>query len=47
MIPNAKMDACEKAPPAKVSNRPSKPPFLLALAVAVAKRLGFSPGRTI
>ena len=46
MIPKARIEAWEKAPPAKVSNNPSKP-FLEAFAWALAKRLGLIPGKTI
>ena len=46
IIPKAKMEACEKAPPANVSNNPSKP-FFEALACAEERRFGFNPGNTM
>ena len=45
MIPNAKMDACEKAPPANVSIRPSIPP--LADLPKSCSLFGSIPGREI
>lgn len=45
MIPNAKMEAFEKAPPTKASNRPRTP--LLALSDKLLNLLGSIPGKTI
>ena len=45
-MPNAKMDACENAPPAKVSNKPSNP-LLDACNFASSNNFGFIPGSTI
>jgi len=41
MIPNAKIDALEKDPPANVSNKPSKP----FLALCRSNLLGSIPGK--
>ena len=40
------MEAWENAPPANVSNNPSKP-FFEALAWALANKFGLIPGKTI
>ena len=45
MIPNAKMDAFEKAPPTKVSSKPSMPD--LELSARLDNLLGSIPGKTI
>ena len=45
IIPNAKIDALEKAPPTNASNRPNIPPFELLLRFA--SLLGSIPGKTI
>src|SRR6187431_537726 len=45
MIPNAKMDACENAPPANVSIKPSIP--FLELAIEAWIPSGSIPGKTI
>ena len=44
ITPNAKIDACENAPPANVSKRPSKPLLVLVESVSL---FGFIPGKTI
>ena len=45
MIPNAKIDAFEKAPPTNVSSKPSIPDFVLS--VRLANLFGSIPGNTI
>lgn len=45
MIPNAKIDAFEKAPPTKASSKPSIP--VEVLAVKLANLLGSIPGKTM
>ena len=45
MIPSAKMDALENAPPTKASNNPRTP--LLALSERLLNLLGSIPGKTI
>lgn len=44
-MPNAKMEAFEKAPPTKASSRPNMPP--LELLLKLASLLGSIPGKTI
>ena len=44
-MPNAKMEALEKAPPTKAFNKPSMPPCVLA--VRLSNLLGSIPGKTI
>ena len=45
MIPNAKMEAFEKAPPTKASNNPRTP--LLAELLKLLNLLGSIPGSTM
>ena len=45
IIPKAKIEAFEKAPPTKASSRPNMPPFELLLKLA--SLLGSIPGKTI
>lgn len=44
-MPNAKIEACENAPPANASNKPNKPSDLL-LALMASKAKGSIPGKT-
>lgn len=45
-MPRAKIEACEKAPPANASNKPNKPSVLL-LALMLSKAAASNPGKTI
>jgi hypothetical protein len=49
MIPNAKIDACEKAPPAKASISPSAPDFaaerLIFVDLNLAKQYVYRNGK--
>ena len=45
MIPNAKMEAFEKAPPTKAFSKPSIPPWVLA--ERLSNLFGSIPGNTI
>lgn len=46
MIPKARIEACENAPPANVSKRPNKP-FLPEFDLALSNKVGSIPGKTM